>query len=72
MNIYVNLVILTTKSKNIDHLKQNFSESKIHLARKIRTDILSLYRKICSLGAPYNFKLYSPLTSFFSVRYLLS
>ena len=35
-----------------NHLKQNLNEFKIQLARKIRTDVLSLYRKMGSLGAP--------------------
>ena len=50
--MYVSLVILTPKKKTIIHLEQNFSDFKIQLARKIRTDVLSLYRKISSLGAP--------------------
>ena len=49
---YVKLGILKNRNKNINHLKQNFNDLKIQLARKIRTDILSLYRKMSSLSAP--------------------
>ena len=34
------------------HLEDNFSDFEIQLARKIITDVLSLYRKMNSLGAP--------------------
>ena len=40
------------KNKTINHLKQKLNDFKIQLARKIRTDILSLHRKMSSLGAP--------------------
>ena len=43
---------LTSKNKNINHLKQNSNDFKIQLAREIRTDVFSLYRKMSSLGAP--------------------
>ena len=53
MNIYVKkLVILTHKNKIKIHSEQSFSDFEIQLARKIRTDVLSLYREISSLGAP--------------------
>ena len=52
MNIHIKLFILTTENKNIIYLKQNFDDFKIQLARKFRTDVLSLYRKMSSLGAP--------------------
>ena len=41
-NMYVKLVILATKNKNINHLKQNCNDLKIQLARKIKTDGLRL------------------------------
>ena len=50
--MYVKLLILTPKNKIIIHLEQNFIDFKIQLARKIRADVLSLYRKMSSLGAP--------------------
>ena len=43
---------LSNWKQQIIHVKQNLSDLKIQLARKIRTDILSLYRKTSSLGAP--------------------
>ena len=51
-NMYVKIVILATKIKNINHQKQDCSNLKIQLARMIRTDVLRLYRKMSSLGAP--------------------
>ena len=48
----VKLVISATKNKTINRLSQHFNDFKIQLARKIRTDVLSLYRKMSSLGAP--------------------
>ena len=50
--MYVKLFILTPKNKIIIHLESHFSDFEIQLARKIRTDVLSLYRKMSSLGAP--------------------
>ena len=48
----------SNKSKqSINHLTQTFNDSKIQLARKIRTDILSLYRNMNTLGAPEMFKM---------------
>ena len=52
MNIYVKLIILRTEKQNINNRKQNISYFEIQLARKITTDLLSLYRKMSSLGAP--------------------
>ena len=52
MNIPVKLVSLANENKTINNLKQKLHDFKIQLARKIRTDILSLYRKMSSLGAP--------------------
>ena len=42
----------SNRNKNIMHVKRNLRDFKIQLARKIRTDVLSLYRKMSSLGAP--------------------
>ena len=53
--MYVKLVISTSINdtiQTINHINQIFNDTKIQLARKIRTDILSLYRKMSSLGAP--------------------
>ena len=52
LKIDVKLVITTAENKTINHLKPNSSDFKIQLARKFRTDVLSLYRKMSSLGAP--------------------
>ena len=52
LNIYVKLTILATINKNVIREKRNLSDFKIQLARKIRTDVLSLYRKMSSFGAP--------------------
>ena len=49
--MYLKLVILTPRNKIIIHPEQNVSDFEIQLARKIRTDVLSLYRKLSSLGA---------------------
>ena len=54
LNIYVKVVILTPKNSNTNHLKQNVSDFEIRLARKIRTDVFSLYRNMDSLGTPEN------------------
>ena len=40
--MYVKLVILTPNNKITIHLEESFSDSKIQLARKITTDVLSL------------------------------
>ena len=51
-NICVKRTILATENKIIIRVKLNLSDLKIQLARKIRTDVLSIYRKVSSLGAP--------------------
>ena len=51
LNIYVKLTILVTENKKVIHVKRNLSDFKIQLVRKIRADVLSLYRKMSSLGA---------------------
>ena len=52
MKIDIKLFISTTENKTINHLKRNSSDFKIQLARKFRTDVVSLCRKMSSLGAP--------------------
>ena len=52
MKIYVRLIISRAENKTINYLKRNSNDFKIQLARKFRTDVLSLYRKMSSLGAP--------------------
>ena len=48
----VNQSFQRPETKTINNLKQNSNDFKIQLARKFRTDVLSLYRKMISLGAP--------------------
>ena len=50
--MYVIFIVLATENKTLNHQKQNYNDFKIQLARKFRTDVLSLYRKMSSLGAP--------------------
>ena len=52
MKIHAIFFILAPKNKLINHQAQNVSDLEIQLARKIKTDVLSLYRNMSSLGAP--------------------
>ena len=50
--MYIKVIISATENKTINHSKQNSDDFEIQLARKFRKDVLSLYIKISSLGAP--------------------
>ena len=52
-SIYVNEPFGDWK-QNIIHVEHNLSDLEKQLARKTRTDVLSLYRNMSSLGVPVN------------------
>ena len=52
LKIYEKLIISAIENKTINHQKQSCNDFEIQLARKLRTDVLNIYRKIISLGAP--------------------